>query len=93
MESFDSLGTDNEKKLFLTSSFNHKTIKKIKFNVTQLQSSISDTCGFFVLYFIVNRYHNQDLNFTELLNEIFTQNIEHNETVVKNFAQEHFQNE
>ena len=93
LECFDSLGIDNEKKLFLTSSFNHKTIKKIKFNVTQLQSSISDTCGFFVLYFIVNRYHNQDLNFTELLNEIFTQNIEHNETVVKNFAQEHFQNE
>lgn len=93
LECFDSLGIDTEKKLFLESSFNHKNIRKIKFNVTQLQSSTSDTCGLFVLYFIVNRYHNQDLNFSDLVNEIFMKNIEYNETVVKQFALEHFQNE
>ena len=93
LECFDSLGIDNEKKIFLKSSLHHKNIKKIKFNVTPVQSSISDTCGLFVLYFIINRYHNQDLSFTELVNEIFVKNIEHNENVVKKFALEHFQNE
>ena len=90
LECFDSLGIDSEKKTFLKSHLNQKNIQKIKFNVTQVQSSVSDTCGHFVLYFIVHRFHNQDLTFTELVNNIFEKNVEKNESLVSNYILSHF---
>ena len=93
LECFDSLGIDSEKKLFLETHFHQKNIKKVKFNVTQVQSSHSDTCGFFVLYFIINRFHNQDLSFTDLVNDIFVKDVDKNESLVINFDISHFQNE
>ena len=86
LECFDSLGVDSDKKKFLYSEFCHKNIKKLKFNVTRVQSLESDTCGYFVLYFIVHRFFNQDLNFTELVNEIFVKSSEENELKVKEFS-------
>ena len=93
LECFDSLGIDSQKKEFLKSHFHQKNIKKIKFNVTQVQSSLSNTCGMFVLYFIIHRFHNQDLTFTELVNTIFEKNIEKNEILVTSFVTSHFENE
>ena len=86
LECFDSLGIDAGKRFFFKTHFNHKNIKKIKFNVTEVQSSISDTCGYFVLYFLVHRYHNQDLTFNDLLNDIFVKDVEENEKLVANFS-------
>ena len=85
LECFDSLGIDQEKKVFLQKNFNYKNITKIKFNVTQVQSSISNTCGLFVLYFVIQRFYNKDVSFTGLLNEVFVKNPEENEKTVTNF--------
>ena len=93
LECFDSLGVDGQKKLFLTTHFNQRFISKVKFNVTQVQSSMSSTCGLFVLYFIVNRFHNQDLSFADLLNDIFVASLKENEKRVEIFANENFENE
>ena len=90
LECFDSLGITREKKLFLENNFRQRYIKKIKFNVTQVQSSTSDTCGLFVLYFIIQRFHNKDENFTDLVNEIFVESHSQNEKVVLEFAKTHF---
>ena len=90
LEYFDSLGVDNIKKAFIQNNFHQKGITKVKFNVTQVQASTSSTCGLFVLFFIVNRYHNQDLNFTDLLNELFVQSHSQNEEVVNSFINLHF---
>ena len=92
LECFDSLGIDYGKKIFLTSKLRQKGISQIKFNVTQVQSSNSDTCGFFVLYFLIQRYHNKDLSFNELMNEIFVLSQTENEKLVNNFALDHFEN-
>ena len=90
LECFDSLGVNNEKKTFLTDNFKQRYVSKIKFNVTQVQSSETATCGLFVLYFLVHRFHNKDLGFTDLLNEIFVASLEENERSVNLFASEHF---
>ena len=90
LEIFDSLGIDEQKKKFLENSFHQKGIFKIKFNVSQVQTSISSTCGLFVLYFLVNRYHNKDLSFTDLLNEIFVRSQLQNENLVTKFSDTYF---
>ena len=90
LECFDSLGINSEKKIFLASHLNQRDITKINFNVTQVQSSESDTCGQFVLYFVIQRYHNKDLSFNELMNEIFVLDRNENEKLVNTFALEHF---
>ena len=90
LQCFDSLGIDNTKKNFIVSNLKQKGIEQIKFNVTQVQSSESDTCGLFVLYFLIQRYHNKDLSFNELMNEIFVLSQTENEKLVNNFALDHF---
>ena len=67
----------------------------------QLQNINSDTCGLFQLYFYMNLFlpkensqivGNRTLTLRtikNLLNEIFSKNIEQNEIVVENFAAEH----
>jgi len=88
LEVFDSLGIDSQKKSFLEKSFHLKGIKKIIFNTTQFQKDDSDTCGKFVLYFIVNRLYNLDHSFETFLEEIFVQNQDENEKLVKKFYNE-----
>lgn len=90
LQCFDSLGIDNTKKNFIVSNLKQKGIEQIKFNVTQVQSSESDTCGLFVLYFLIQRYHNKDLSFNELMNEIFVFSQTENEKLVNSFALDHF---
>ena len=90
LQCFDSLGIDNTKKNFIVSNLRQKGIQQIKFNVTQVQSSESDTCGLFVLYFLIQRYHNKDLSFNELMNEIFVFSQTENEKLVNSFALDHF---
>lgn len=62
----------------------------IKYNETPVQDTLSNTCGLFVLYFLINRMHNYDMSFTTLLNEIFDDDVEVNEKRIKSFASEHF---
>ena len=93
LECFDSLGIDEVKKKFLSDHFHLRHVSKIKFNVSQVQSSSSSTCGKFVLFFLINRFHNKDLNFSDLLNEIFTNSQSENEQKVESFFKQHFHHE
>lgn len=89
-EYFDSLGV-NEKKLELLIHSNiFSKNSQVLFNETQFQNSTSISCGLFVLYFIINRLHNLDLSFSDLLNEIFVTDCEKNETLVNDFAKDNF---
>jgi len=85
LEVFDSLGIDDVKKNVLQKSFQIRGIHEIEFNLTQFQSNDSDSCGKFVLYFIVNRLHNLDHSFKDILNEIFEPNLSENEKKVEKF--------
>jgi len=88
LECFDSLGFSEEKKQFLIESFNFSAIKKLKCNITNLQPSNSQSCGKYCLYFIYNRFYNQDLSFHDLMNEIFEIDTSVNETIVNNFYED-----
>jgi len=85
LECFDSLGIDSPKKQFIKNNFAKFKAKELLFNTSRVQSLQSTSCGQFVLYFLFQRLHNQDLDFTELLDEIFELSDLTNEQKVKNF--------
>lgn len=89
-ELFDSLGIDENRLDHLKKYKIFPLKSKIKFNKTQVQNVSTETCGLFVLYFLIQRMHNLDLSFDTLLNEIFDDDVNLNENKVKNFAREHF---
>lgn len=92
IECFDSLGIDQEKKFFLFSLPLMDTASECEINSTPLQSSNSSSCGEFVLYFLINRYHNLDISYNELLNDLFDVSSEINETNVKKFLLDNCEN-
>ena len=93
IECFDSLGITNEKKTFLFNLFKAKPfIREIKINVDRIQSLTSETCGEFVIFFLFERLHNQDMSYDELINECFSTNIDQNENSVTSFYKEMFEN-
>jgi hypothetical protein len=86
IECFDSLGVTLEKKqkLLTFCAFNH--VKELKFNESQFQSKDSNTCGQFTIYFLIERMHNLDLTFNQVLEEIFDDNQAENELKVEEFC-------
>ena len=88
LECFDSLGFDDTKKQSLINACTFKNISEIKINSTSVQLSTSDTCGKFCVMFIVERLHNPDMTFDELMNEIFSDDCEANEKIVQQFFEE-----
>lgn len=87
-ELFDSLGVTEEKLEYLKEFINFRKRITFKYNETPLQSNNSISCGQFVLYFIVQRFHNLDLSFQDILDEIFEASIDINETLVQHFFNE-----
>ena len=86
IECFDSLGINEEKKQILIENCKFRNIKEIEFNETQFQSNSSNSCGLFAIYFLIERMHNLDLTFDELLEEIFEpENVNANEQKVLQF--------
>ncbi len=83
-ECFDSLG---QKRAYVT-----EVLKEFSghctFNETVLQSQHSNLCGQFCFFFAAHRYFNDDLTFHELLEEIFSTNIDENEKEVRKFVAE-----
>ena len=71
LECFDSLGVNNDKKENLKRFCHFRGIKEIHFNETQFQDNLSESCGKSTLYFIIERMHNLDLTFDEILEELF----------------------
>jgi hypothetical protein len=88
LECFDSLGVDNNKLQLLRDNCNFTNIYEIDYNETQFQESSSSTCGKFVIYFAIHRMHNLDLDFEEVLEEIFTLNHIENEKTVDDFVKD-----
>ena len=62
---------------------------KCFFNQTILQPAESVNCGWYVLYFLVCRYHNPELSFKRVLKTYFYSDPAQNELVVKQFALDH----
>lgn len=92
IECFDSLGVNEAKKTFLLSLplCTQSNALELEFNCTQVQSNESSSCGEFVLYFLIQRLHNRDLEFNDLLNDIFDIDPSKNEMRVKSFHTLHF---
>lgn len=90
IECFDSLGVDDSKKAFLSQLPLVQNVGELDVNTTQLQSENSNACGEFVIYFVVQRFHNKDQDLNSLLNDIFTFDTENNEIKVKKFLLTHF---
>lgn len=78
---FDSLGCDFD---FVKKFLKFKNAK-FTFNTQAFQSTESNTCGLFCLYWIVHRMMSVDLSFNELLLEIFEINTTENEKKVIDF--------
>ena len=87
IEVFECIEVDNTKKDLLNKFFKIKTKNKLKVNDTAVQSSTSTSCGLFALYFAINRFHNVDLGFKALLNEIFSSDVSLNEHLANEFCQ------
>jgi hypothetical protein len=58
---------------------------QIAYNKAQLQPNSSILCGPFSVFSQIFRLSNQDLNLKDLLNSIFSDNLEKNEEIVKHF--------
>ena len=84
---FDSLSVDADKLNNLKIYGKLKGIKTIKYNESSFQTDNSDSCGLFVIYFIWQRMFNLDLNFDQILEEIFVADNDLNELKVKEFCQ------
>lgn len=85
IECFDSLSIKKEDREKLK-CFKYKGIRKIKFNITQVQADNTSSCGEFCIYFIYQRLYNNDLRFKELLSLIFTaENLNTNEERVAKY--------
>lgn len=87
IECFDSLGICSDKKEILQTYCHFRGIHEIEFNETAFQTKDSNTCGLFTIYFVIQRMHNLDLSFDDLLEQIFDpENLEENENNVLQFC-------
>lgn len=84
VECFNSLGFSQTSNLLHTYC-KFTNVQDLEFNVTSVQKPDSDTCGLFVLYFIIQRMHNLDIPFKNLMNEIFSNDLNKNEDNVTTF--------
>ncbi len=88
VELFDSLGLDSNKQNIYSKYCKFRNVKELTINETQFQLSTSTTCGLFVIYFVMQRFHNLDIAFKTLLKDIFTSENALNEEIVKAFYEE-----
>jgi hypothetical protein len=82
LQVFDSLGTSSD---YIKQTLHFKKFKTFKYNDTPLQSKESVLCGQFCCYYVFCRLLNKDLSFVDLLNSIFTSDVERNEQIIKRF--------
>lgn len=77
---------DSDKKI-LIKTFCKFRVKEILFNESCFQDTFSDSCGYFVLYFAIQRMHNLDLSFEDILEDIFENDVKDNEKNVILFCE------
>ena len=83
-EIFDSLGTE--------ASYIKEVLKEFAgfcmFNETAVQAKTSKSCGEFCLFYIIQRYFNEDLSLEALLENCFSLDCAKNEEIVLTFLKE-----
>ena len=79
IEVFDSLGKNSSASGKVKNHFN----SNFATNRTQLQSDNSALCGEFSIYYILQRFYNDDVSFNDFLNQFFSSNKKRNEERVK----------
>ena len=80
-ELFDSLGTTKkqvEERLLPLSG-------ECVFNETSFQDEKSVACGYFTVFYAIQRYFNEDLELLEILEDCFSHDLAKNEEKVKRF--------
>lgn len=82
-EIFDSLGL-NMSTISPHFSFNHELT--FVYNSTPIQSPNSKLCGKFVITFLIERMLNQTMQFDDLLETIFSSDLEQNDVIVERFC-------
>ncbi len=82
VEIFDPLGVDIA---FLREWFSLRYI--YEYNSTAVQCLDSRLCGPFVVFFVILRYMNLDLEFVDFLNYYFSLDCNENERIVRDFLQ------
>lgn len=81
LEIFDSLSVDNEYIKRHVPPYCQFAVA----NRTQIQPSSSNLCGQYVVCFITMRLLNLDLEFEDVINSIFTANLQDNDRIVSEF--------
>ncbi len=80
-EYFDSLGSSSIR----VKQTLHQFVGKCDFNETALQARESIACGEFCIFYVVQQYFNEDLDFFDLMQEFFSADVEKNELYVNAF--------
>ncbi len=83
IEVFDSLGTSAS---FIKQWIPYKSV--YEYNSFALQCPDSYLCGNFVIFYLVERFHNLDLDFEEFINDLFSTNCVENQKKVAKFFKE-----
>ena len=87
-ELFDPLGVRTS----LISSLTEKGVFSedsiVFFNESAVQHKDSNLCGQFCVTFLTERLENPDISFSDLINQIFSSNLQNNDTVVKEYIKE-----
>jgi len=91
VEIFDSLGAKASDKLYFLQTFNFRGITKIIYNVTQVQPDYSALCGQYCLAFLMERYHNMDMDYDDVINEFLTADVSKNDFIVKQCMHDFYQ--
>ena len=80
---FDSLGVSQS---FIEHNFSNLAERAIG-NETAVQPLNSKLCGEFTLFFLLHRYLSIDLTFDELMNAVFSTDLQKNEAIVLEFLE------
>ena len=83
VELFDSLALSHP----LLNVYLHNCKTTVKKNLFRLQPPGSDSCGYFVLFYLLNR--SWGVSFNDILNVFSTYNLQGNESIVRNFVSPH----
>ena len=82
LEVFDSSGIHFE---VISSALKRHNPYNIIHNILPYQKLGTKNCGIFCIYFILNRILNLEVNFYDLLDKIFSSNLELNDGKIKDF--------
>ncbi len=83
-EVFDSLGITVED---VRRYFQNQFHGVFEFNESPIQSLDSSACGEFCIFYVIQRYFNEDLLMEEILEEWFSKDLNKNESIVKTFLE------